>query len=192
VGFSGFRLSFAPLPRWALTRMLQPRTCRATAPKRTASASPRSAARSQPIYETCLNTERDAALALRARWRSIPASVRKHCNRFATYGGEGSWPDQHRLARRRPMVPTTSIRTHRARVARREEGQAKASSEGPTATNTNRFSSAYAADRDCRCGDSRLPRIGSTRSRMMSSPSVRLAASSGYISPKPDRDLIRP
>jgi hypothetical protein len=46
---------------------------------------------SQSTYETCLNTEQAAALALQARWRSIPPSARDHRDRFAAYGGEGSY-----------------------------------------------------------------------------------------------------
>ncbi len=46
---------------------------------------------SQSVYGSCLNMEQSAALALQARWSSIPASVRERCDRIASFGGSASY-----------------------------------------------------------------------------------------------------
>src|SRR6266516_2409368 len=46
---------------------------------------------SRSVYGSCLNMEQSAALALQARWSSIPASVRERCDRIASFGGSASY-----------------------------------------------------------------------------------------------------
>jgi hypothetical protein len=46
---------------------------------------------SRSVYDSCLNVEQSAALALKDRWSSIPASVRERCDRIASFGGSASY-----------------------------------------------------------------------------------------------------